>query len=119
MTKWWLLAGAIACEVTGSLSLKGALDNPVLYIPVVVGFLASFACFTALLRRGMPLGVAYGIWAASGVALTAVLSAVIYDEPFTLVMTVGVVLIMGGVLFVEVGSHTAQAARIDDPDGAV
>ena len=109
MTKWWLLAGAIACEVTGSLSLKGALDNPVLYIPVVVGFLASFACFTALLRRGMPLGV----------ALTAVLSAVIYDEPFTLVMTVGVVLIMGGVLFVEVGSHAAQAARIDDPDGAV
>ena len=50
--------------------------------------------------------------------LTAILSAVIYDEPFTLVMTVGVVLIMGGVLFVEVGSHAAQTARIDDSDGA-
>lgn len=57
----------------------------------------------------MPLGVVYGVWSASGVALTAVLSTVIYDEPFTWVMAVGLALIMGGVLLVETGAHTTAS----------
>ena len=113
MTKWLLLAGAIACEVAGSLSLKGAIDHPALYIPVAIGFVASFVFFAGVLRHGMPLGVAYGVWAASGVALTAVLSAIIYGEPFTWVMAIGIVLIMAGVLFVEMGSQAAQASLVD------
>jgi small multidrug resistance pump len=106
MTKWYLLLGAILCEVTGSLSLKGALDDPALYVVVAAGFVAAFALLTAVLRQGMPIGVAYGVWAALGVALTSVLSAVLYDEPFTGVMAVGIALIMGGVLLVELGSHS-------------
>ena len=42
-------------------------------------------------------------------ALTAVLSAAIFGEPFTPVMTVGIALIIGGVLLVEVGSQRARA----------
>ena len=38
MTKWLLLAGAILSEVTGSLSLKGALDRPGLYVLVAAGY---------------------------------------------------------------------------------
>lgn len=106
MTKWYLLLAAILCEVTGSLSLKGALDHPALYVVVAVGFVAAFAFLTAVLRQGMPVGVAYGVWAALGVALTSVLSAVLYDEPFTGLMAVGIALIMGGVLLVELGSHS-------------
>lgn len=109
MTKWLLLAAAIASEVTGSLSLKGALGHPALYVPVAVGFVAAFWFLTAVLRRGMPLGVAYGVWAAAGVGLTAVLSAVVYDEPFTPVMTVGLVLIVAGVLLVEIGARPGHA----------
>ncbi len=105
MTKWLLLAGAIACEVTASLSLKAAVDRPLFYLVVALGFTAAFACLAAVLRRGMGLGVAYGIWAATGVALTTTLSSMIYDEPFTGVMGVGIVLIVGGVLLVELGSH--------------
>jgi small multidrug resistance pump len=110
MTRWALLAGAIACEVTGSLALKGALDRPALHVVVVLGYVASFVLLDACLRRGLPLGVAYGIWAALGVAATAVLSAAIFDEPLTLVMSVGLALIIGGVLLVEGG---AEAARRD------
>ncbi|WP_107766858.1 DMT family transporter [Nocardioides terrigena] len=106
MTKWYLLLAAILCEVTGSLSLKGALDEPTLYVVVAAGFVAAFAFLTAVLRRGMPIGVAYGVWAALGVALTSVLSAVLYDEPFTGLMAAGIALIMGGVLLVELGSHS-------------
>lgn len=107
MTKWLLLLGAIASEVTGSLSLKGALDRPALHVVVVAGFIAAFVFLSAVLRQGMPLGVAYGIWGALGVASTAVLSAVIFDEALTGVMALGMALVIIGVLVVELGSHTA------------
>ena len=108
MTKWLLLLGAILSEVSASLSLKAAVDRPLFYVVVVLGFTAAFAFLTADLRRGMGLGVAYGIWAATGVALTTTLSSVIYDEPFTGVMGIGIVLIIGGVLLVELGSHPTE-----------
>lgn len=110
MTTWLLLAAAIASEVTASLSLKGALDSSPLYVVVVVGYVVSFALLAAVLRRGMALGVAYGIWGALGVASTAILSAVVFDEPFTGLMAVGLVLIVGGVLTVELGSQAAHRA---------
>lgn len=110
MTRWLLLLGAILSEVSASLSLKAAIDEPLFYVVVVAGFTTAFAFLAAVLRRGMGIGVAYGIWAASGVALTTSLSSVIYGEPFTGVMTVGIALIISGVLLVELGSHrTAQA----------
>lgn len=111
MATWLLLLAAIACEVTGSLSLKGALERPALHVLVVAGYVASFALLAAVLRRGIAVGVAYGIWGAVGVALTAVLSALLYDEPLTGLMAVGLGLIMVGVVLVESGS------RVRVPDG--
>ena len=108
MTKWLLLAAAILSEVTGSLSLKGALDRPALYIVVVLGYLASFVLLAMVLRRGMALGVAYGIWGALGVVATAVMSSLIFDETLTAVMGVGITLIIAGVLTVELGSQAAH-----------
>lgn len=107
MTPWLLLAGAVVCEVTGSLSLRAAVDDPRWYALVVVGYVSAFAFLAAVLRRGMPLGVAYGIWGATGVVLTAALSAAIFGEPVTLLMGAGMALIIGGILLVEVGSHRA------------
>jgi small multidrug resistance pump len=102
---WSLLVAAILCEVAGSLSLKAALDRPALCVVVATGFVSAFVLLGAVLRRGMPIGVAYGVWAALGVALTSVLSAVLFDEPFTVLMAAGIALIMGGVLLVERGSR--------------
>ena len=108
MTRWWLLAGAIATEVTGTLALRGALDRPWLYAVTVVGETTSFYLLVKVLQTGMPLGVAYGVWSALGVAATAVMSSVLFGEQFTLVMVGGLVLILGGVLLVEAGSHPKQ-----------
>jgi small multidrug resistance pump len=52
----------------------------------------------------MALGVAYGIWAAAGVALTAVASRIFFKETITAVMMVGLGLIIGGVLLIELGA---------------
>ena len=103
MKKWILLACAILSEVTGSLSLKAALGHPGWYALVVAGFFCAFMFLALVLRERVPLGVAYGIWGASGVALTAILGRVFFGEKFTWVMSVGVVLIMIGVIMVETG----------------
>ena len=108
MNRWWLLSGAIVTEVTGTLALRGALDRPWLYAVTVLGETASFYLLVKVLQTGMPLGVAYGIWSAVGVAATAVMSSVLFGEQFTLVMVGGLVLILGGVLLVEAGSHPKQ-----------
>ena len=109
MTRWLLLAAAILTEVAASLSLKASLGAPGFLVIVVLGYVAAFTCLSLALRRGMPLGVAYGIWAAAGVALTAVLSAAIFREPLTPLMLGGIVLVIAGVLCVELGSHRKPA----------
>ncbi|QIX28466.1 QacE family quaternary ammonium compound efflux SMR transporter [Nocardioides sp. JQ2195] len=107
MNRWLLLAGAVTSEVSASLALKGALDQRWFYAVVVAGYLSAFALLAAVLKRGMGLGVAYGIWAAAGVASTALLSALIFDEPLTPVMLIGLGVIIAGVLLVEIGSQHA------------
>ena len=51
----------------------------------------------------MPLGVAYGVWAATGIVLTALLSRLLFREALTPVMIAGMGMIVGGVLLVELG----------------
>ncbi|WP_267420270.1 MULTISPECIES: DMT family transporter [unclassified Curtobacterium] len=111
--KWLFLAGAILSEVTAALSLQAAVERPGWYGLVVVGYVGSFFLLVQVLRRGMAIGVAYGVWGASGVALTAVLAAVLFGQSLTPVMLVGIAFIAAGVLLVEVGSQRALAARKD------
>lgn len=105
---WLLLAAAILAEVIGSLSLKGALEYSTLYVVVAAGYLGAFALLAVVLRTGMALGVAYGVWGASGVALTAVGSLLIFAEPITLLMGIGIGVVIAGVLCVELGAQAAH-----------
>jgi small multidrug resistance pump len=114
MTTRLLLVAAIVAEVTATLALKAALEHPGLYVVVVLGYVASFVGLAGVLRRGMPLGVAYGMWGALGVAATAVLSAQLFGETITRVMGVGLALVAAGVFLVEAGS---RAAREPGPRG--
>ena len=114
MLRWLYLSGAILVEVAASLSLKAALDEPGFYAIVVIGYLSAFVLLSFTLRAGMPLWVAYGIWGATGVALTASLAALLFGEPLTPLMLGGIVLVIAGVLCVELGSHKpATSAEVD------
>jgi small multidrug resistance pump len=95
------------CEVAASLSLKGALDRPILYVAVASGYLLAFVLLDAVLKAGLGLGVAYGVWGALGVTGTAVMSHVIYDEPLGGLMVLGILLVVAGVVLVELGSQVA------------
>ncbi|MBC7301884.1 MAG: multidrug efflux SMR transporter [Nocardia sp.] len=112
---WFLLAAAILSEVAATLSLKGSETVPALYLVVAVGYVAAFVFLARVLAQGMALGVAYGIWGASGVALTATLSTFIFGEAFTPTMGVGLVLVIAGVVLVETGSpHASEATSEKD-----
>ncbi|KWX65542.1 multidrug efflux SMR transporter [Mycobacterium sp. NAZ190054] len=103
--QYLMLIGAIGCEVTGTLALRvAARGRPTFYGIVAVGYVLAFTLLWFSLRHGMPLGVAYGIWAAAGVALTAVASKLLFGEPLTRRMLGGIALIAVGVLLVELGT---------------
>jgi small multidrug resistance pump len=105
MIQYLMLIAAIGSEVTATLALRvAARGRAPFYAVVAVGYVTAFTLLWASLRHGMPLGVAYGIWAAAGVALTAVFSRLLFNEPLTRKMLGGIALIVVGVLLVELGA---------------
>lgn len=104
---WWFLVGAIVSEVTATVSLKlsDGFSRLVPSVLVVIGYGTAFVLLAMVLKRGMGLGQAYGIWAAAGVALVAVVGAVFLDEGLSGVQIVGLVLVAGGVLALELGAQ--------------
>lgn len=99
------LAGAIAVEVSATLALRQSdgFRKRRWIAPVLLGYTVSYALLYLSLAHGMPLGIAYGIWAACGVALTAILARKLFREPLTLLMGAGIALMICGVVLVELG----------------
>lgn len=114
MKKWLILAVAIAMEVTATLALRAAIDAPWWAVVTVVCYVGAFLSLATLLRMGEPIGLIYGIWAASGVAATALLASVIFGEPVTPTVAVGIAVVVAGVFLVETGhSPRGGSGRVD------
>ena len=77
---WLALAGAILLEVFATLSLRASdgFRKKAWIAPVVLGYLASFYLLWLTLGLGMPVGIAYGVWTACGVALVAVIARFLF-----------------------------------------
>ncbi|WP_137723264.1 DMT family transporter [Prescottella subtropica] len=103
---WLFLIGAILTEVVGTLALRTAVHTgrTTWYGVTAAGYLAAFTLLSLALDRGMTIGVAYGIWSAAGVAIIALASRVLFREPLTRVMMIGIGLIVAGVLCIELGA---------------
>ncbi len=97
---WLTLAGAILVEVFSTLGLRASdgFRKRKWIAPVLIGYVTSFALLWLTLSLGMPVGIAYGVWSACGVALVAVLARALFAEPLTPVMVAGIGLIIAGVL---------------------
>lgn len=97
---------AVFGEVGATLSLKVAARGVrAMYLVVITGYIFAFAMLALAIQQGLALGVAYGIWAAMGVALTALLGKLIFKEPLTKIMLVGIALILAGILIIELGAQ--------------
>ena len=109
MPTWLLLAMAIVAEVTATTFLKisDGFTKPGPIAVVVVGYAGSFFLLARILARDTSLGVVYAIWAATGVALIVLVDVVWFGHRLTLVQSLGMVLVVGGVLALELGGGTA------------
>ena len=103
---WFLLFLATAIEVSGTLCLRmsAVTGRRSWVVLVALCYVSAYGFLALVLKAGMDLGVAYGSGAATGVALTARASYLLFKEPFTWLKSLGVVLIVGGVLLVEAGA---------------
>lgn len=111
---WLLLLGAIVAEVLGTMCLRAAVDQPIFAIGVVSGYVIAFILLGLALGRGIPIGIAYGIWAAAGVALVAVLGAMLFEETLSFIAIIGIVTIMAGVFIVQTGQRDPSTAEVLD-----
>lgn len=104
---WLWLSGAIIAEVLGTTSLKFSegFTRLIPSILVVAGYGTAFWMLSQALTKGMDLGVAYGVWAAVGVALVAVIGVVFLGESLTWVQVGGIALVIAGVMALEMGGQ--------------
>jgi small multidrug resistance pump len=107
------LAIAIVSEVVATSFLKLTSGERAVwwaYPIVAVGYLLSFWMLSLTLSAKVPLGIAYAIWAGAGVVLVAVVSWVVFKETLTLVQIIGMGLVIGGVVLLELGGRHEVAS---------
>ena len=94
----WLLVGAVATEVVGTLALRVS-DGFTRWLPTtatLVGYGVSLWVFSLLLARGRTaLGTAYATLTGVGLAAATVASVWLFRDPLTVVQVVGNAVLVG------------------------
>lgn len=105
---WIYLIIAIVLEVAGTTSMKMSegFTKPLYGVLLFVFYISSFALLTLALKK-IDVSLAYAIWAGAGTALIAVIGMFYFNEPVSLQKILGVLLIVGGVVALNLsgGSH--------------
>jgi small multidrug resistance pump len=98
------LAGAIAAEVAATTAMKYSQGFSRLWpsLLTALGYVVSFALLAQTLKS-VGIGTAYAIWAGVGTATIAVLGLALFGEALTLTKIVGILLIVGGVVVLNLG----------------
>ncbi|MFC7081844.1 DMT family transporter [Halorussus caseinilyticus] len=107
MREYLYLGAAIVAEVTGTTALKfsDGFENLLPTLVVVVGYVGSFYLLSLTLQD-LPIGLVYATWSAVGIVAAAVVGVVLFDESVDVAGMVGMALIVGGVLVLNLLSET-------------
>ena len=96
---WLFLAGAIAFEVAGTISMKLS-EGFTRLVPSVLLFAfytASFVALTYALKR-IEVSVAYAVWAGVGTSLVAMIGILCFRETASALKLISIALIVIGVV---------------------
>jgi small multidrug resistance pump len=107
------LALAITGEVIATTFLKLTSGEKAVwwaYPIVAAGYIFAFTMLAQTLSRGVPLGIAYAIWAGVGVVLVAIISWLVFHESLTLLQVAGMGLVVAGVVLLELGGRHPETA---------
>jgi len=101
------LAIAIVAEVSGSSLLQKTEQFTKLWptLAMALCFVVSLFFLSQALKV-IPLGVAYAIWGGLGIVLTATVSVVVFRMSLDFWAIVGIAMIVGGVLVMNLLSHS-------------
>lgn len=108
MRQYFLLLLAIVFEVIATNFLKQS-EQFTRWLPAVVtviGYAASFYLLSMVLRS-IPMGIAYAIWSGVGIVLVALTGWLIHKQALDLPALIGIAMIIGGVLVINLFSHSA------------
>lgn len=102
------LFGAIVCEVTATtfLAKSAQFSRLVPSIIVVVGYVLSFYLLSFALKA-IPVGIAYAVWASLGIVATMAIGVVVFGNKIDLPAVIGLSLIIGGVLIINLMSKAS------------
>ncbi|WP_018150202.1 DMT family transporter [Leeia oryzae] len=105
MNAYILLTFAIVSEVIATNSLKASqgFTRAIPSVMVVLGYGLSFYLL-ALVMRVLPVGLVYAIWCGIGIALVMLTSIVIFKEVPDVPAIIGILMIVGGVLVIQLFS---------------
>ncbi|MBL1409920.1 DMT family transporter [Sphingobacterium faecale] len=103
--KYLFLLGAIISELIGAIATRQSNGFTKL-IPsciAVFGVVGAYYLLSLSLKGGLSIGVAYGIWAALGISILAIIGVFFFKENLTFLQIVGIGFIIIGVLALELG----------------
>ena len=102
---WLYLGIAIVAEVIGTSFLKSSegFTRVLPSLVVIVSYAAAFYLLSLTLKT-LPVGIAYAVWSGVGVALIAVIGAVVFGQTLDLPGMAGIALIVAGVIVINVFS---------------
>ncbi|KOO51336.1 DMT family transporter [Viridibacillus arvi] len=103
---------SIISEIFGTTMLKLSEGFTIILpsIGVVIGFGIAFYCLSLCLKT-IPLSLAYAIWAGIGTAITAVIGVLLWDDPFSIMTFLGIVLIIGGVVLLNASNSPEKVEK--------
>ncbi|PEY31491.1 QacE family quaternary ammonium compound efflux SMR transporter [Bacillus cereus] len=109
MKAFLFLAIAIVSEVFGTTMLKvsNGFTKVLPSIGIVLGFASAFFFLLKALQH-IQLSTAYAIWSGVGTALTALIGVLVWKDVFTWQTAVGIVLIIGGVVVLNMSGSGAH-----------
>ena len=101
------LGAAILLEVIGTTLLQKSeqFTRAMPTLGMALCYLLSFYLLSVSLKV-LPLGVAYAVWSAVGVALVALIGLVVFGQRLDLPAILGLVLIVAGVLVINLFSRS-------------
>ena len=99
---------AIVFELLGTMLLKpNNTLSPLLQIPIVgCAYTITFFCLSLALKS-LPIGFVYACWSGIGIVAIAILGKVFYQESLDIAGWLGIGLILGGVLVLNILSKSA------------
>ena len=107
MNAYVYLAIAICAEVVATASMKAVkgLSTPLPLLLMIAGYTVAFWMLT-LVVRSIPVGIAYAIWSGLGIVLISIAAWLIYGQKLDLPAVLGMAMIVGGVVVIQVFSKT-------------